>query len=430
VYGHARETSPFLESFAASGTLFERAYSTSSWTLPAHGSLFTGSHPKVHGANQRSKRVSESLPLLSEELRALGYQTAAFSGNTWVSERSGLDRGFEYFAPLYKGYLRHVQALARQRREVPISAEEHGTVRALRSWTEEDRDPERPWFVFVNLVDAHLPYLPPWGAVDDLLESNAERVAAIERLYPKGTGGHLLHRHYRRAEPLDEWEWALLRSMYEGVLRVTDALTEAIVATLDGASPQEETLIFVLSDHGENLGDHEHLTHIFNLYDSNLRILLLARGPGFSPGTVRPELVQILDLYPTILRAAGGEPGPQAIGVDLRGALPTERILHATLEYPQVSLRNFPEDVRASGRLGPYERELNAAIGPRYKLIRGSDGREERFDLQSDPGDVLQRLRAAIETAAAFTPPVPGAEHSEWDTEEGLRELREMGYVE
>ena len=68
VYGHPRPTSPSLESFAAHGTRFDRAYSSSSWTLPAHGSLFTGAAPEVHQANQTSKRVADSLPLLAEQL--------------------------------------------------------------------------------------------------------------------------------------------------------------------------------------------------------------------------------------------------------------------------------------------------------------------------------------------------------------------------
>ncbi len=441
-YGYPVSTSPFLERFAAEGTRFERAYSTSCWTLPAHGSLFTGHLPQVHGATQAGGRVPDEMPVLTEDLRAAGYQTAAFSGNIWISKRSGLDRGFEHFVPLFKGYRKHVQELAAREEPSEFDPQQHDTVRALRRWVDEDRDPERPWFVFVNLVDAHLPYLPPWGEVDDRLESNDQRVAAVRDLYPGGDGVRLIRRHYAGEEPLDEAEWDVVRRMYEGSLRVTDALAESLVGILDEVSDSDETLVFLLSDHGENLGDHGHLTHIFNLYDSNLRILLQARGPGFEPGTVRSEPVQIVDLHQTILRSAHVQPEPSAQGTDLRNALFDDRILHASLEYPHISLRLFPEELHASPALARYRRELRAVVGPRYKLVRGSDGTEELFDLQSDPDEAspldpasadpraLARLRAALKAADDLEPYSPPTESNEWETEDGLSELREMGYAE
>ena len=172
--------------------------------------------------------------------------------------------------------------------------------------------------------------------------------------------------------------------MYEAELRESDRIVEALMAAFDGESPPEDTLVFILSDHGENFGEHDHLAHILNLYDTNLRIPLLARGPGFEPGTTRSELVQILDLYPTLLRAAELEPGGHSLGVDLRSPIPSERALLATLEYPKVSLRMLGNDPRVKAK---YGRELQAVVTPRYKLIRGSDGVEELYDIAADPGE-------------------------------------------
>jgi len=87
--------------------------------------------------------------------------------------------------------------------------------------------------------------------------------------------------------------------------------------------------VIVLSDHGENLGDHGHLTHIFNVYDSNVKIPMIARGPGFPVGTVDERLVSILDVYPTLLAACGLGPDPRAVGHDLRGSIPDDRIVRA-----------------------------------------------------------------------------------------------------
>ncbi len=441
VYGHPRPTTPFLERFAAAGTRYDRAYSTSSWTLPAHGSLFTGTLPKVHLANQTHGRVATSLPLLSQELTAAGYETAAFSNNVWVGERSGLDDGFAHYVPLHEGYRGRVEALAGDREGADQPVEDNETVRAVRDWLAA-RDGERPFFAFVNLVEPHMPYVPTWETAQHFLEAREQRWRAIQSLYPGGREIRLMRRHYLGPDRPDEAELEVARRMYEAELREADRITEALLAAFDAASDPADTLVFVLSDHGENFGEHGHLAHVLNLYDTNLRIPLIARGPGFAAGATSDELVQILDLYPTLLRAAGVEPGPHSIGVDLRGDVPDERELIATLEYPRVSLRMFGKHRESPRITQQHGRELEAVVTPRFKLIRGSDGTEELYDLRADPGetrplaatdvgaDVLARLRSAADREQAAAATAGAAEGEGWDDPEGLEKLRAMGYVE
>lgn len=446
VYGHPRPTSPFLESFAKSGTRFDRAYSSSSWTLPAHGSLFTGMSPERHQANQTSPRVAPSIPLLAEPLHQAGFQTAGFSGNMWVSELSGLDRGFEHFENLNKGiYEPYMRKLATDRAGVRTAPEDHYIAGRVRNWLTEERDPERPFFLFVNLVEPHLPYLPHWDAARHFLRSPQERWESIQRFYPEGvTRGYLL-RHYGRKNPLSKEERDAVTSMYLGALRAVDEIAGAVVAAINAVSDPEGTLVFILSDHGENLGDHGHVTHIFNLYDSNLRILCLARGPGFPAGAVERKLVHITDLHATAVAAAGIEPGPGAGGLDLRQGVPGDRVLSATLDYPSVSLGLFPKAFSKTGVLDAYKVELRAAVGPRYKLIVGIDPsgkpvREEIYDLVVDPNeanplspssvdaDSLRRLRAAIGNGMQSSLRGEAAPLDELD-EETLESLRALGYV-
>jgi len=392
VYGSPNPTSPFLESFAAEGTRFDRAYSSSSWTLPAHASLFTGAGPEVHGATQLLPSVNSALPLLAEQLDDAGYQTAAFSANMWVSELSGLHRGFEHYENLNKGiYPKHILSLASDREGVSRPPETHYVARQVLRWLDEDRDESRPYFLFVNLVDPHLPYLPDWDSARDFLPSRQARFEAIRDYYPAANTMRLLLRHYFRKDPLSPDEWQTLASMSDGTLKLTDAITNAIVSAVDEQSDPDNTLVFILSDHGENLGDHGHVGHFFNLYDSNLRIPLLARGPGFPPGSVEKTLVQIGDIYTTALGAAGITPSEHASGVDLRQPLPEHRVLEASLAFPEISLDVF-ERIRPSKRLDRYEVALKAAVGPRYKLIQSttSEGelvREEIFDILNDPDE-------------------------------------------
>jgi len=428
VYGHPRPTSPFLEEFASAGTRFDRAYSVSGWTLPAHASLFSGLLPDVHGANQRSRKICEAVPLLAERLVRAGYQTAGFSNNPWVSVKTGLARGFERFRRVLP------------RDAIPGGKPAHATVAAVQQWFEQEREEGRPFFLFVNLIEPHLPYKPPLQAALPFFSSKEEFDAAVLRFFPTGAPSTLQNRHYARQEPLDDREWDLLRRLYEGELRFTDEITRALVSLVDQASAPAKTLVFLISDHGENIGDHGHISHIFNLYESNLAIVCLARGPGFSAGAVRDDLVQIVDLYPTILRAAQLEPEPACAGVDLRGPPSGERTLRAMLDFPYVSLGMFSDDIVASGVLDAYKHDLVSAVGARFKTIRASDGAREDFDLARDPderaplaqNDASQADRRAVADALARPPGSPLCTGTgvgpEFDPETH-QEMQALGYV-
>jgi arylsulfatase A-like enzyme len=287
-----------------------------------------------------------------------------------------------------------------------------------------------------------MPYLPTWEAARPFFPDRQAWLAAMERLFPGGDPNALKNRHYARAQPLSAEEWQALESLYAGELRLTDALTRAIVESVEAHADPERTLVFLVSDHGENFGDHGHIVHVFNLYESNVRIALLARGPGFPRGAREPRLVQIQDLYPTVLRAAGLAVEPDCAGLDLRGPLPDARRLALSLDFPAQPLAAFPASLRASGALDVYARSLAAGVDARFKLIRGSDGSFERYDLRADPNEAAAVAPADLETPewqrlAAFVgapgggPAPPGGEPDAALRDPELREaLRSLGYVQ
>jgi arylsulfatase A-like enzyme len=233
--------------------------------------------------------------------------------------------------------------------------------------------------------------------------------------------------------------------MYEGVLRMADQIAGEIIQAVDGISDPEDTLVFVLSDHGENLGDHGHVGHIFNLYDSNLRIVCIARGPGMPVGAVDERLVHITDVYRTALGAAGVVASREAGGLDLRGQIPEDRVVYASLEYPHISLGLFPAFISERGLLDSFRVRLQAAIGPRFKLIRSIDEggrvvREEIYDILVDPGEtrplerdvvdarVLRKLEQTLSRHGSFA--TIGTRRSQDDlTEEEREGLRALGYL-
>lgn len=390
VYGWPRPTTPWLEQFARTATRFDRAYSTSCWTLPAHASMFTGELPDVHGADQVSGRLTADLPLLAELLAAAGYQTAGFTRNPWISERSGLQRGFQTFGEVWPG----AEGLAR---------DEPGgnpAVQGVEDWLERERDPARPGFLFVNLIRPHAPYVPSWRMARPLLPDEATWRESLLR-YSSGGPRGLFERHYARVDPLDEQEWGRARGLYEGELRHTDELVRRLVEAVDGArggAPPREAIVLVVSDHGENLGDHDHASHMFSLHESLTRVICLARGPGFPAGAADARLAQLTDLFPTLLAAAGIEP-PPGPGRDLRAPAADGRVLLSRVAWPRIWLESFSPGIEASGVLERYKHALWAAQDERYKLVVASDDQELLFDLADDPREERPLAPDALEPA-------------------------------
>ncbi len=428
-YGYPRPTTPYLERFAKRATRFDRAYSTSSWTLPAHASAFTGLAPIRHGADQISQRLSSDPVMLAELLTAAGYQPAGFSNNPWVSHKRGTARGFEFFAELFR--TRHI---------LPYAVERHATVDAVSLWLRSQRDTTRPFFVFVNLTEAHAPYSPPWIYAEPFFEAKSDWMAALNRMsallplnvirrnYLGGVEGGML-------QPADI---EMARNLYDGEIRYLDAIVERLVGEIETLASERPTLLFIASDHGENFGQHGHMGHAFSLFDSTLRIALLAAGDGFDAGATDDRLVQISDLFPTILRAAGA-PIPEGIdGRELRAPHDPERGLSALYAHPVQALATFPADQRDSDTLDGLRRELRAGIIGSHKLIRGSDGTEEIYDLLDDPDEqrpiervdesLLGRLRALAGSPRPASA-IEGGSQLEVD-EETRRALETMGYLQ
>jgi arylsulfatase A-like enzyme len=394
--------------------------------------MFTGQLPDVHGADQLGEEVVDGLPLLAQQLAEAGYQTAGFTRNPWISTRSGLARGFEHFAEAWPGG--------------PLEGafgDANPAEQSLRRWLVHERDPERPAFVFVNLIRPHMPYYPRWENARPFFDDRAAWQAALERYSSSGPRA-LFERHYAGVDPLDAAEWERVGDLYDGELRQVDEIVRRMLADLERHAAGREQLVLVVSDHGENLGDHGHSSHMFDLGEPLTRVLMLARGPGFEAGAVDDRLAQLTDVSPTLLAAAGLDvpPGP---GQDLRAAPQPDRLLLARVAFPRRWLANFAPGVVESGVLAPYERALWAVWDARYKLVVGSDGSEALYDLEVDPQELrplapetlppeaLERLRARVAASLALDDGLPSGSDDDLGAPEmdetALEALRSLGYV-
>ena len=364
-YGDAAARTPAMDGLAASGVLFEHAFTPSPVTLPAHTSIMTGLAPPTHGVRGNGAfALGPGTPTLAEALRARGLASAAFIGGFPLARRFGLARGFDHYD----------DALAKSPGVSYELAERRGdaVVESARSWL--SLHPGRV-FVWVHLFDPHAPYDPP-----------------VSR------------------PGLDP---------YRGEVAATDAALATLLASWN-ARP-EPSLVVLTADHGEAFGEHGEESHSLFVYDTTLRVPLVIRGPGWSPGRRVAAAVGIADIAATIVEAVGPG-GPTLPGRSLA------RPLDGTAADPLYAETLAP-------RLDFGWSELRAWRDGRYKYIRAP--RPELYDVQADPGetrnvsaehpDVAARLRGDLERAIGAMGEVESRHTPDAETAERLRAL---GYVQ
>ncbi len=416
-YGYGRPTSPHLDHLAQEGVRYTRAWSTSSWTLPAHASLFTGLYPSEHGADFddagdaslgdvvkgdifakaiRVDGLGPSARTLAEALSERGYATGAFVGGPWLHRSFGLLQGFDRIDDDVAG------TGGRPAEKVTSSA---------LAWLATVGTDE-PYFLFVNYFDPHLPYDPPPG-FDDLPH-------AREPAPPAAAWDGILA---GRVE-LTPAELEVLRDRYDGEIRYMDAalgrLLDAVRTRPDGG----RTLVIVTADHGESFGEHGRYLHGHWLAEELVRIPFVVRYPGGrGAGTTSDAPVQLVDVFPIV----AGE-----VGV----ATP-DRVAGVPIGARTASFAELRRDPFAAARYGArYDRSLQAAMLWPFKLVRSS--RNERALLALDAGSLAEtpaedpaageRLAVLLDQRPTHARPTDGKPKAVApDTYEALKSL---GYVE
>ncbi|MDP2310011.1 MAG: sulfatase [Pseudomonadota bacterium] len=319
-YGYARDTTPHLDALAGQGVRFSRAWSTSSWTLPAHASLFTGLHPSVHGAIEAHPRLELGPATLAGALDRRGYRTVGLSANAWVSGGTGLDRGFERFAFLGDQGLVS-QLLLPLCFARPPDLGGRALTKAATAAIEEAANAGEPLFLFVNYLEAHEPLGSlPEEALSRFSPTPLDPTLGrawlrdMPRSWSRCTDGSVGELRCRdglyRASP-DRVRGVVDR--YDAGIAYVDARIGEVWAAVERAGLDDDTLFVVTSDHGEHVGEDGRLGHMVWLDDALLEIPLVARFPRrFGPGTVDDTPVDLAWLHDWILASVDGAEPPRA----------------------------------------------------------------------------------------------------------------------
>lgn len=376
-YGYDKATSPALDRVAAGGLVYEQCISAGSWTLPSHASIFTGLYPRDHGTNVQNWNLRGDFTTLAEIFKENGYRTAGFCCNPWISEKTGLLQGFVDFQEIWRG-----------RRD--DKRDEHGAARTTEKvleWLDAREADAEPFFVFVNYLEPHTPYRPPAAFRQRFLPQDADPIAVQEVMgweTPREFG-------YILKVPgmeISEEQFEILDALYDAEVAYQDTRFGELIEGLESRGLLDDTVLVVVADHGEQLGEHGMLDHKMSLYEENVHVPLILRYPAVVPAGARIEAqVQSNDIFPTLLELSGidHESAPGSKHLPLRDGDGVGRLYaFVDMARPTVFMammeRQWPgANVRA------FDRSIRAVQGPRFKYIRASDGERRLYDVSADP---------------------------------------------
>jgi arylsulfatase A-like enzyme len=397
-YGYPRETTPRIDALAADGVLFEQAISTAPWTLPSHGTMFTGHYHRDLSTDWLVP-LDDTHPTLAEEFAARGYATGGFVGNLrFCASEWGIDRGFAHYEDFYvepdviafsstlgKSLAsRYGQAfhefLRNDAAEVSARCEQ---------WIDSLGD--RPFFAFVNYFDAHAYYLAP---------------PPFDTKF--GTPSPLLRAWH---DPKRKWTPEQMQGFidgYDGCIAYIDERLGALLDRLRARGRLDDTLVVVVGDHGDLFGEHGLTDHGNSLYRPLLHVPMVLWQPSRLPrGTRVAQPVSVRDLAATVLDLTGVAPRRPFPGCSLAP------LSSPGSADPALSLSPLFAEITKGVNTPPSQPNTKGnmltlfAEGRQY--IRGGDGAEELYDLSADPGReenvvadpaeamVLQRMREQVQ---------------------------------
>jgi len=445
-YGYGRETAPALRRLASEGVLFRNHTAQATWTKVATPSVLTSLYPSTHGVLDFNDRLPAGATTLAEAYRAAGYATIGFASNLFTGQFTNLHQGFE--EQHEDGSLPN-QGSSKTTREY---------VDRLVEWLEVHRD--APFFVFLHLYDPHDPYEPnrPYDSMwaDPAKKQEHHRhLEAVRKvisdpllkLFGMPTRAELVKaRLDPEAYVKHDVDW------YDGSIRGLDVEVGRLLERLKGLGLDQRTLVVFTADHGEEFLDHGRMFHGQSVYGDLTQVPLMMRWPGVLPaGRVVEQVVQTIDLMPTLLEISGLKPPDEVQGqslVPLLGASGGNRSASARTWRPRPAISEKAVTNPSKGAApAPHDTEAYAIVDGGWKLVhntvRPTGGPEfELFDFAKDPlnlrnvagehPEVVQHLKKLLEgwrQMARSARLKPDADTAKGLSQEQLQRLRSLGYI-
>ena len=445
LYGGPRQTTPRIDAFARQATVYEDCMSPAPWTLPTHASLFTGLPATTHGCNGLRQALDTRWTTLAEHLQGAGYQTVGISSNPFLDDARGFHEGFDLWRNPIAGPLAGRRPLVRSLRAAlgrPDHADDASATavnRRLAHWFGRERDPAKPWFLFVNHIEAHAPYAPPSRDLrfaSDAVRAKWRDVDQHFLMQTEALTGRTM---------LSEQDVRELKDLYDDEIAFVDAKVGELLDALEDAGELDDTAVVITSDHGEQFGEHGLYDHVYSVDRPLLHVPMIVRWPGQTESARDAQPRQTHDLFASFTALAGVDDA-LPIGSDahdLRADVDPARERLAALESPLIS-----NVASWAARLPDtdYERfvqDRHALRRGAWKLSAAEHEASRLYDVVADPQELVdralglpdsvvtleQRLRMHREALEVLRlPPGELGEAVEVDPEK-LERLKALGYV-
>ena len=339
LYGYERPTTPEIDRWFADGAIFERAYSTEANTSPSVVSFLSGLLPQEHRIRLIYQLLDPETRLISDRLPE-AYQSAGFVSNPVLTDEAiGLASHFDHYDDFLTEWARSGGP----------------TTDAALTWLREEREPERPVFLWVHYMDPHWPYRPP----EDWKRSFVH----------EGKRPGLIRKMLQVDDVLE------FLDLYDEEIAYMDHHVGRLLEGCSDILGLDDTLVIFTADHGESMMEHDAwFAHGYQVYEEIVRVPLMLRGPGVATGR-RAGLVSGIDVAKTVLSFAGATTDPNSPALDLRSPVPIP-----------VERTVFAEATRGGHWRAAIQLERKWVVGMKYGKRQFSEFRY--YDLVADPDEL------------------------------------------
>lgn len=406
-YGSKQGLTPNIDRIAAEASLFENAITPIGTTHPAHASLFTGLYPGEHGVRFNGDVLKDNARTLAEWMEEAGYETGAFVSKRNLVVRGGFQQGFETRSD--------VDAVGKDKTRTGAE------VNALAlPWLESVKD--EAFFMWVHYFETHSPLEKTAHA--------AEQMGDYDGPLRDGAPTKLLYALGSDELPNTPENRAAISALYDGEVKETDRLVGEVMEKLRALGRLDDTIVVVVADHGELLGEHGEIGHGFHVNQEVLHVPLLIREPGGGPARRITQRASLIDFLPTIAERLD-LPRPATSGRSLARLIRGETLP----EIPQFASVRTPRLEEKGGEREEDVASIAAFFGC-YKLVLSSEGAVV-FDLSDDPMESAPAGSAAAEKAREKLLPL-AADHRVRERPDStpvdlppdvLEELEQLGYI-
>lgn len=425
VYGYdkAREpTTPFLDEWSQDAFVFLHHHVNAPWTRPSTASMLTGLYPSKHRTQTDQSKLPAGIRTLPMDMKRLGYQTVGVVGNGNGSSIGGLDRGFEHYVDTTTAW-----------EKLPNAQQIFDDALA---WTDKKRKKNKPFFMFLFVVDPHDPYRAP--------------PEYEKRFLPPGFEGEPRRRaHWEYKNDYPKHERDSMLAVYDAAIRYTDDQIKRFFGELEKRGLMDDTTIVITADHGDGFGEHGYYLHAHHHYDEIIRVPLLVKTPAYEGGGMVFHTTQAVDLLPSLVSLAGGKPRAELPGKPVFEMLqsPVDPARVALTEYNAFGIRRssiYNQRYRVILQLPADEKEFLKHI-PRKELLPSVNFEREVlhvYDRQKDPRDAnniagkgelpaeAAQLRDTLKAWMLSAPKPNGDVDVKKLNPSALQDLRDLGYVQ